>query len=107
MGRDGRPGPQISFAYPQTREFVLDLLRDVTRYPVDGICMLYNRRAGLLEYEPPIVEGFKAAFDKDPRDLANDNPEWLKFRAGFPTGFMRDLRQEMDLEISALVMSSL
>ena len=118
VGRDGRAGPRISFAYPETREFVIRLLRDAARYPIDGICVLYNRRAGVLEYEPPIVEGFRSESGADPRELADDDPRWLTYRARFLTEFMRDLRAELDrvaaeqgrakrLELGAVVMSSL
>ena len=66
--------------------------------PVDGICLLYNRRMPLVEYEPPIVEGFKGQFGDDPRQLDAHDPHWLSYRAHVLTDFMREVRAAMDKE---------
>jgi uncharacterized lipoprotein YddW (UPF0748 family) len=118
-GRDraGRPTPRLSYAYPEVRRAVISFLKEMAGYPVDGICIAYNRRPPLLEYEPPIVEGFKAKYGKDPRQLEEHDPQWLAYRAPFLTQFMREVRvamQEVAREhnrakvpqVSAIVMSS-
>ena len=38
---------------------MLAMLRDVLRYDVDGVCLLYNRRPPYVDYEEPLIEGFK------------------------------------------------
>ena len=60
--------------------------------------MLYNRRMPLVEYEPPIVEGFKQQFSEDPHELDAHDPRWLSYRAGVLTEFMREVRNAMDQE---------
>lgn len=93
-GRDkaGRPVPRISYAYPEARKVVLNLLREVAAYPVDGICLAYNRRPPLLEYEAPVVEGFRAKSGLDARSLDERDPRWLRYRATALTEFMREVR---------------
>jgi hypothetical protein len=110
IARDGTRLPRISYAYPEVRGFVVSLLEEIAAYEVDGICLLYNRRPPILEYEPPLVEGFKARHGKDPRELDEHDPQWLAHRAAVLTEFMREVRAALDragrgrrLELSAIV----
>ncbi len=115
--RDGNPAPRLSYAYPETRDLVVSLLREIASYPVDGVALLFNRRPPLLEYEPPLLEGFRAQFGLDPRTLDEQDERWLRYRAGFLTTFMRELRAGLDAtdqelgrsrptKVSAVVLSS-
>ena len=117
VDREGRRTPRFAYTYPEVRAYVISLLREVAQYPVDGICMLYNRRLPLVEYEPQLVEGFRTAHGVDPRTLDSHDPAWLRYRTGVLTQFHRELRAAMDeetrrqgrsrrLEISAVVASS-
>lgn len=96
VGKDGREAPRISYAFPDTRRFVVDLLLEVAQNPIDGVCILYNRRPPLLGYEAPLVEGFIAAHGEDPRQLADDDPRWLSYRSVALTDFHRELRTALD-----------
>ena len=115
--RTGRRTMRLSYAYPQVRRFVVSLLQEMAGYPIDGVCLLYNRRPPILEYEPPLVESFQAKYGKDPRLLNEKDGRWLSHRASFLTQFMQELRAAMKgvekqqkrqqpLEISAVVMGS-
>ena len=117
VDRHGRRTPRFAYTHPEVRAYVISLLREVVQYPVDGVCMLYNRRLPLVEYEPQLVEGFRMAHGVDPRTLDPDDPRWLRFRSRVLTQFHRELRAAMDEEarrqgrtrrfqISAVVMSS-
>ena len=66
--------------------------------PIDGVCLLYNRRMPLVEYEPLVVEEFKQEFGDNPRELDAHDPRWLSYRAGVLTTFMREVRDAMDQE---------
>lgn len=96
VGKDGRIAPRISYAFAETRQFVINLLLEVAQHPVDGICILYNRRPPLVDYEPPLVEGFMEAYGEDPRQLADDDPRWLGYRSMALTAFQRELREALD-----------
>ena len=96
--RNGVRTPRMAYSYPEVRAYAVALLREVAQYPIDGICLLYNRRPPLVEYERPIVEGFKEAHGVDPRQLPSDDPTWLRYRAETLTAFMREVRAAMDDE---------
>jgi len=118
-GRDklGQSTPRLSFAYQGVRDMVIGFLKEIASYPVEGICLAYNRRPPYLEYEQPLIDGFLSKFGKDPRKFDSKDPQWLDFRASFMTRFMRELRQglaevqaltkrERPIAISAIVLSS-
>ena len=113
-GRDGRRTPRLSYAYPTMRSFAVSLLREIAEgYPVDGVSIEYNRSPPLVEYEPPVVEGFKSEYGEDPRALDEIDERWLHYRARVLTQFMTEVRRAMDeaaaekggkrIEISAIV----
>jgi hypothetical protein len=117
IDRQGRSTPRLSYAFPGVRDYVLSLFREmVTNYPLDGVCVLYNRRVPILEYETPLADGFRAKYGIDPRTLPENDPRWLAHSAAVLTAFMRDLRRVMQEEakrqsrgpigITALVLSS-
>lgn len=113
IDKDGNATPRISYAFPEVRRYVVSVLREVAGYDVDGICLLYNRRPPFLEYEPPMVEGFKAEYGDDPREIEDNDPRWLSYRSRTMTQFHREVREAMDdearkqsrrrIEISAIV----
>jgi hypothetical protein len=94
--KDGRLAPRLSYAYKETRRMVIDTLREVARHPVDGIAILHNRRPPLVGYEPPLVEGFIDSYHQDPRELADDDERWLRYRTIALTEFHRELRAALD-----------
>ncbi|MCY3778049.1 MAG: family 10 glycosylhydrolase [Candidatus Aminicenantes bacterium] len=97
VDREGNPLPRISYAFPETRKYVLSLLRETaSNYAIDGVALLYNRRPPLLAYEAPIVEGFQAEYGEDPRKLDSLDERWLRYRSTFLTRFMRELRAMLD-----------
>ena len=98
VDRDGRRTPRLAYSFPEVRAYVISLLREVVQYPVDGVCMLYNRRLPLVEYEPQLVERFRSAHGVDPRALDPHDPTWLRYRSGVLTQFHRELRAAMDEE---------
>ncbi len=115
--REGRRTPRLSYAYAGLRQFVISLLKEIAEYPVDGVCLLFNRRPPVLEYEPLVVEGFQKKYNQNPRQLDPKDRRWLKYRATHLTQFMREVRRAMTeveqrtnredpIEVTAIVMSS-
>jgi Glycosyl hydrolase-like 10 len=108
-GRDraGHSTPRLSYAYPEVRRMSVGFLKEMAQYPIDGICLAYNRRPPLVEYEAPVIDGFRARFGEDPGRIGDRDARWLSYRATFLTEFMREVRASMGkLEVSAIVMSS-
>ncbi len=118
VDRQGRPTPRLSYAYPEVHQYIVSLLEEiVTMYPVDGVCLLYNRRPPIVEYEPPLVEEFRRKYGEDARKVDERDPRWLNVRAGALTRFMRAVRTSMNrkaeqqrrarpFEVSAIVAGS-
>jgi hypothetical protein len=96
VDRDGAPVVRLSYACEGLRRLMLDMFHEVAAYGIDGINPIFNRGAPFLLYESPLVEGFKAEYDQDPRQLDERDERWLRYRARTMTEFMRQLRQEMD-----------
>jgi len=96
VDRDGNKLPRISYTFPETCRYVISLFRELAEYPIDGVCVLYNRRPPLVAYEAPLVAEFTALFDEDPRKLDPGNQRWLNYRSKVLTQFMRELRAELD-----------
>lgn len=108
-GRDkhGNATPRLSYAFAGVRGAALRFLGEISAYPVDGLCIAFNRRPPLIEYEAPVVESFQQQFGQDPRELADNDPRWLRHRATFVTQFMRDLRKLAGKRsLTAIVLSS-
>ena len=113
---DGREIARMSYAFPEVRELLLAVFRELaTRYDIDGVNPIFNRGAPFLLYEAPLVEGFRQETGLDARELAEDDGRYLRYRAGVMTEFMADLRREMEeigrargrpLEISAHVLNN-
>ena len=93
--REGTVAPRIAYTFPETRQYVISLFREIAQHPIDGICVIYVRRPPLVGYEPPLVEGFIREFGEDPRQLDEEEPRWLDYRCRILTEFMAELRQEM------------
>ena len=116
LDRHGRTTPRLSYAFAGVRQFVYSIQEEIVRtYPVDGICLLYNRRLPVIGYDAPLVESFRAKHGLDPRQLAENDPRWIAHSAAVLTGFMAELRRRMQAEgarrrrpiaITAVVMGS-
>ena len=111
VDRDGTQITGLSYAYPEVRNFLVSLFEEAAALGADGAAVIYPRSAPFLLYEKPVVEGFKQKFGDDPREVDETDERLLRFRAGFMTRYMRELRQAMDrvgkklgrrLEVSAI-----
>jgi uncharacterized lipoprotein YddW (UPF0748 family) len=130
VARDGRQRrSKLSFAYPEVREYKRALLLEQADYGVDDLCLDFFREnqtyqerherltpkqevdlngVCLYGYEPAMVEAFQQAFGVDPHTLDNADERWIRFRAGFLTQFLRELRPELQrrgITLSAKVRS--
>ena len=127
--RDGAPadygaqdhgaGRMFSYAYPEVRQFFVDVhVTMANEFPIDGIMLDYIRFPGdeyvqcangvnLLGYAPPMVESFKEKTGLDAAKIPNNNPEWMHHRADFVTQTIREIREALpkrngqQMEISA------
>lgn len=94
VNRGGGLHPHMSYAYPQVREFFLDVLSEAMRYDIRGVNLDFLRHPPFFGFEPVLVEGFEAEHGVVP---PGPEPEqWWRYRAQFMTQFVRDLRGRLD-----------
>jgi hypothetical protein len=105
--RDGRPyRSQLSFAFPEVRQYKLGLIKELLGYDIDGLFLDWIRTgdvrdnpqtdaAGVADsgYERPSIEAFRAEHRLDPQEVKNDDERWVRVRATPQTEFMRAVRK--------------
>jgi uncharacterized lipoprotein YddW (UPF0748 family) len=93
---------QLSFAFPEVREYKLGLVREVLSYDVDGIFLDWIRTGDIRDnpqadeqgnadfgYEKPNIDAFKAKYGLDPHAVGAGDPRWVGVCAEPITEFMR------------------
>jgi uncharacterized lipoprotein YddW (UPF0748 family) len=105
--RDGRPyRSQMSFAFPQVREYKLGIIRELLAYNLDGLFIDWLRTGDVRDnpqtdsngvadygYERPSIVAFRKKYKTDPRDVENNDARWIATRAEPRTEFMREVRK--------------
>ena len=72
IDREGKRVPRLSMAYQEVRRFYVDLFLELADYGVEGVQLIYTRRAPFVLFEPPVIEDFKREHGIDPRELPKD-----------------------------------
>ncbi len=115
VDRDGTEVAGLSYAYPEVRRYYISVLKEAAACGADGAVVIYVRAPPIILYEKPLVDGFKESYGLDPRAVDERDDRWLRYRAGFITQFMRELRLAMDevgeglgrrLETSAITLAT-
>ncbi len=97
---------QLSFAFPEVREYKLGLVKEVLGYGVDGIFLDWIRTGDIRDnpqadekgnadfgYEQPNIDAFKSKYDLDPHDVSADDPRWVAVCAEPINEFMREFHK--------------
>ena len=92
----------ISLAFPEVREYARSLFIEyVQDYGVDGVQLEFiipptdDRGSYLLGYDEPAMTAFEGKYGQDPREIDNSDDSWMRFRAGYFTQFVRELREAL------------
>jgi len=97
--KDGRPSWKLSFAFPEARRYMIDMLCEIAAYGMDGIFVDILRHPPVVRYDLPLVDAFQEQTGVDPRDMPGDGTEeWLRFRCATFTQFLHDLRTALDAQ---------
>ncbi len=94
--RDGRRLMQMSFAFPEVRRQMIEVLLEVLAHRPDGIHLIFNRGIPCSYFEKPVVDEFRELHAMDIRNLPPLDPRVVTFRAQYLTTFLRELREVMD-----------
>lgn len=113
---DGTPIEKASYAYPQVREYMLSIIREVAEgYDIDGVNLCFIRGPHFVGYEDIVIKDFKAKHGIDPRDLDENDIRAQRHRAGYLTEFVRSARTLVNqvsnnkckkIQLSAMVYSA-
>jgi len=117
VDRDGTPVARMSWAVPEVRKHLLDILREAIGFGADGAHIVFNRGFPLVLYEPPFLERFQKQYGEDPRSVPESDARITQMRSDIVTTFMKELRamlaEERDrrgngkrLEISLCVLAN-
>jgi hypothetical protein len=101
--RDGRRLMQLSFAYPEVRNHLIDVLEEMASAKPDGLHLIFNRGIPCSLFEKPVIEEFQAAHGVDPRTLGDLDSRLVEFRYRYITAYLKELRERIgpDLAIAA------
>ncbi|MFH1566779.1 MAG: hypothetical protein ABIL09_02190 [Gemmatimonadota bacterium] len=98
VDRDGTPVARMSWAVPEVRRHLVELLREQVRLGADGAHVCFNRGFPVMLYEPAARELFEGTFGLDPRALAETDARIVKWRSDVVATCMRELRAMLDEE---------
>lgn len=113
--KDGTAVEKASYAFPETRQFMLSMIREVaTSYDIDGVNLCFIRGPQYVGYEEPVIADFKKDHGVDPRTIDHHDVRLQQYRASYVTELVREARRLLDeigrtkdrkLELSAVVYS--
>lgn len=98
VDRDGTPTLFMSYAYPEVRKHVIDVLRENMALKPDGVGFLFHRGMPMILWEQPFCDEFRRHYSADARTVAEDDPRILELRAEMMTGLIREVRAMLDEE---------
>ncbi len=96
--RQGNDVARMSFAVPQVRAHLVNVLREAVGFGADGACIIYVRGVPFTLFEKPFVDLFRKRHGLDPRNLKDDDPRLRALRCELMTRFMREVRKMLDEE---------
>lgn len=95
MSADGQRRIQLSYAFPETRRFVLNLIGELAAYKPDAITIEFLRHPPFFGYDAPLVEIYKERHGScTPKDFMNDR--WQKIQCEIMNEFMAQVRRHID-----------
>lgn len=96
VDRDGVPVEAVSYMYPETRKYVIDMFVESAKQGFDAVEMIFTRGVPYILFEEPFVEAFQKEYGEDPRELPIDDERVISLKCRFMTDFVRELRAALD-----------
>ncbi len=95
--KNGEFSPRLSFAWPEVRQYLCSLGREILDRGMDGLIIDVLRHPSVVQYDKPIVDEFIRKTGQNPMEMEGDGTEeWLRFRARAFTDLLRDFRNMMN-----------
>ena len=94
VDKDGAAIEKASYAYPEVRDYMLSMIREVAEgYDIDGVHLCFLRGPQFVGYEDIVIKDFKAKYGIDPRELDENDIRAQRQRASYLTEFVRSARK--------------
>lgn len=98
VDRDGTPVARMSFAVPEVRKHLVDVLRQAVGFGADGANIIYVRGVPYVLWEEPFCKLFSDKYGEDAREVPEADPRITELRVEIMTQFMTEVRQMLDEE---------
>jgi len=95
LDRDGNVVGRLSYAYPEVQDYMLRLIKEISDYDPDGVCLCFIRGIPVVLYEPIMVEGFEKEYGIDPRVLDELDPRWMEYQGAVMTAFVKRVKETL------------
>lgn len=96
VDRDGTPTLYLSFAYPEVRRQIVEVLRESLEFQPDGVGILFHRGVPLILWEEGFIAAYKQKHGRDPRNVPEDDPTIGQMRGEILTKLLREIRNMLD-----------
>ncbi len=120
IDRIDRGAPEItrmSWAVPEVRAHIIELLAEQVSFGADGAHIVFNRGYPLVLYEKPFCAMFREKYGVDPNQISEEDPRVIAMRSDIVSAFFKELRTRLDkeeqlrangrhIEISAMVLGT-
>lgn len=96
VDRDGKPAFFMSYAVPEVRRQLIEILRETLALQPEGVGFLFNRGMPMMLWEEAFCERFKQMHNADAHEAGDDDPRIYATRAAIMTEFMVEVRTLLD-----------
>lgn len=96
VDRDGTPTMYMSYAVPEVRRHLVDVLKETLDLQPEGVGFLCNRGMPTMLWEPAFSDRFKKQYNTDAHDVPEDDPRIYALRGAFMTEFVTEIRAMLD-----------
>ena len=94
--RDGAPITFMSYAFPEVRKYMINMILEGAKSGSDAVCLIAHRAPAFILYEKPVADLFFERYGELPYMLPLDNPRLNKIHCEIMTGFFQELRDALD-----------
>jgi hypothetical protein len=89
---------RMSWAVPEVRAHIIDLLAEQVGFGADGAHIVFNRGYPVVLYEKPFCDMFLEKHGVDPNDLNEEDPRVIEMWSDIVSTFFKELRAKIDEE---------
>jgi hypothetical protein len=89
---------RMSWAVPEVRAHIIELLAEQVGFGADGAHIVFNRGYPVVLYEKPFCDLFIAKHGVDPNEISEEDPRVIEMRSDIVSTFFKELRARLDKE---------